>query len=486
MKKRMIMVIAAITMLTTGCAHISSSMLGYSGTETVMAASNKSGDEKAGEDKTDGGKAEEKNACRENPGEGKPGAAMTRNSQNSVSADFSVIDPDKLFTERDLEQTPDLSDAEKITVADGRDTIIDGEGTYVLTGNAKNASIIVEADDTEKIQLVLDGLVITNDDSPCIYIKSADKVFITTISDSNKLSVTGTFSADGDTNTDAVIFSKDDLVLNGTGSLDISSTDNGISGKDGIKLTGGSLRVECKGSAIEAHEEILVADGNLDITKCNDGLHAEENDDDTTGQIYIGGGSINISASDDAIHAATIVKIDDGKLTLSGSECIEGTAVQVNGGTIDITASDDGINAAQKTSSIYPVYEQNGGTVTIEMGSGDTDGVDSNGDIRINGGTISITGQSIFDYDGNAEYNGGTIIENGKETNTITNQFFGGHGGPGNMEMPERPENMEGMEKPENMEGFPKPGNMGGFGKHGRPDRFQGQRNMDSSGKPEN
>jgi hypothetical protein len=67
------------------------------------------------------------------------------------------------------------------------------------------------------------------------------------------------------------------------------------------------------------------------------------------------------------------------------------------------------------------------------MGAGDTDGVDSNGDIRINGGTISITGQSTFDYDGNAEYNGGTIIENGRDTNVISNQMMDGHGGMGGM-----------------------------------------------------
>ena len=102
---------------------------------------------------------------------------------------------------------------------------------------------------------------------------------------------------------------------------------------------------------------------------------------------------------------------------------------------MNISASDDGINAAQKSDQYTPTYEQSGGEVTIVMGSGDTDGVDSNGNIYINGGTIDISGQSTFDYDGTAEYNGGSIIENGTETNTITNQLMGGgpgggHGGP--------------------------------------------------------
>ncbi len=475
MKKKMITIIATAAILITACAQISSGAF-KDNSETVMASPRKE---------------EAKEKSKE--------VSSNKAKSNNISVDFSVIDAEELFTDRDLEQSPDLSDAEKITVEDGRETVIDKEGTYVLTGNAKNASVIVEADSQDKIQLVLDGLTISNSDGPCIYVKSADKVFITTISDDNELSVTGSFSADGDTNTDAVIFSKDDLVLNGTGSLKIASTDNGISGKDGIKLTGGTLEIECEGSAVEAHEEILMADGKLEIAKCNDGLHAEDNDDDTTGFIYIGGGTLNITATDDAIHATTIVKIDDGNLTLAGAECIEGTAIQVNGGSIDINASDDGINAANKSSSFSPLYEQNGGNITITMGAGDTDGVDSNGDIRINGGTISIDGQSTFDYDGNAEYNGGTIIENGEETNTITNQFFGGPGGPGfpggmdGDNRPEPPEGMDGNERPEIPEGmdgskrpdFPEgmkgkkgPGNMGG---HMKPGNMEGHERPDES-----
>ena len=63
------------------------------------------------------------------------------------------------------------------------------------------------------------------------------------------------------------------------------------------------------------------------------------------------------------------------------------------------------------------------------MGAGDTDAIDSNGDLYINGGTLNITAQSAFDYDGNAIKNGGTIIVNGTETDTISNQFGGGMGG---------------------------------------------------------
>ena len=131
-------------------------------------------------------------------------------SLNMVSG--GALDTTDMFTSRDLEQTADLSEAQKYTIADGQTIKITSEGVYVITGTAANASIVVEAGDEDKVQIVLDGVSITNDSTPCIYVKSADKVFVTTTSTENALTVTGTFTADGDTNTDAVIFSKDDLV----------------------------------------------------------------------------------------------------------------------------------------------------------------------------------------------------------------------------------------------------------------------------------
>ena len=334
---------------------------------------------------------------------------------------------DDLFTSRDMQQSADLSGAVAYTVSDGQDIHISAAGVYVLSGSAADATVYVEAGKDDKVQLVLDGLNVTNGSFPVIYVKSADKVFVTVSADS-ALSVTGAFAADGSTKTDGVIFSKCDLVLNGTATLTVSSTGNGIVCKDDLKITGGSYRITAKSKAVEANDSIRVAGGDLTLTAGTDGLHAENSDDDTLGYIYIGGGSLTVNAGDDAIHAVSVVQIDGGTITLQAAEGIEATYIQINGGTINIQSSDDGVNAARKSGAYTPTVEINDGDITVTMGAGDTDGIDSNGNIIVNGGVIRVTGNSTFDYDGSTQYNGGTIIANGQEIAYIPNQMMGGGG----------------------------------------------------------
>ena len=351
-------------------------------------------------------------------------------ASGTVAAGTPIYDQSELFSDRDLQQTADLTEAVTYAVADGQDITITEAGIYVLTGQAKDVTVYVAADKEDKVQLVLDGLAITNGDAPAIYVKSADKVFVTTAGDS-ALAVTGAFLSDGDTHTDGVIFSKSDLVLNGTATLTVTSSENGIVGKDDLKITGGTYLVSAQSKTIEANDSIRIADGVFELTAGTDGLHAENDDDDTTGYIYLGGGTFTIQAGDDGLHATAVIQVDDGQLTIAAAEGIEATYVQLNGGTIAISSWDDGINAAQKSKAYRATVEINGGDITIAMGAGDTDGVDSNGDILINGGTVSVTGNSTFDYDGTGTITGGTVIVNGQQVTTLPNQMMGGRGGFG-------------------------------------------------------
>ena len=343
----------------------------------------------------------------------------------SAASGTAIYSSGDLFTDRDLSQTADLDNAAAFTVTDGTDIRITEAGTFVLCGTATNVTVYVEAAEDAKVQLVLQNLYLTNSDFPCIYVLSADKVFVTTAGDSS-LAVTGTFRADGSTNTDGVIFCRTDLVMNGTAALTIQSTDNGVVCKDDLKITGGTYYVTANSKAFEANDSIRVADGTFVLRAGTDGFHAENDEDNSKGYIYIGGGYITIACGDDGIHATSVVQVDGGVLTVSAAEGIEGTFIQINGGTIDITASDDGINAANKSSAVETAIEFNGGSVSVAMGAGDTDGIDSNGNLYINGGVISVTGNSTFDYDGTASYTGGTIYVNGQQTSSIPNQMMGG------------------------------------------------------------
>lgn len=351
-------------------------------------------------------------------------------SLGSAESSTPIYAADEQFTDRDMEQTADLSEAVYYSVSSGQDITITSAGIYVLSGEASNVTVYVEAGKDDKVQLVLDGVSVTNESFPVIYVKSADKVFVTASADST-LSVTGTFVSDGNTNTDGVIFSKVDLTLNGIATLTVSSTDNGIVGKDDLKITGGTYVINAASKAIEANDSIRIADGVLYLTAGTDGLHAENDEDASKGYIYIGGGSLTITAGDDAIHATTVVQTDGGIIAITAAEGIEATYIQFNAGTISIQASDDGVNAAYKSSAYTPTLEINGGEITVSMGSGDTDGIDSNGNIIVNGGTVSVTGNSTIDYDGTAQYNGGTILVNGQQVSSIPNQMMGGRGGFG-------------------------------------------------------
>lgn len=250
------------------------------------------------------------------------------------TSENAIIDTTDLFSTRDLEQTADTTDAQTITVENNKDISITEEGVYVLSGTASEVTITVEAADDAKVQIVLDNLNIINTDSPVIYIKSGDKVFVTTTNSENNLTVTGTFVADGTTNTDAVIFSKSDLTLNGLGTVTITSTKNGVSSKDDLKVTGGTWNITSTEDSLEANDSIAIADGTFTINSGKDALHSENDEDNTKGYIYIAGGTFTIDAADDGIQATTILEIDGGTFDISAVEGLEGTDIEINGGTV--------------------------------------------------------------------------------------------------------------------------------------------------------
>ena len=355
----------------------------------------------------------------------------------------SPLDTTNMFTQTDLTQTVDTTTAKKITLEDGKDVTIDAAGTYVITGTAKNSTVIVNASADAEVHLVFDNASITNTNKPTVYAVNAKNVYVTTQNSTNNLKVTGEFTEDDGKNIDAVIFAKTNITLNGLGTLNIDSSANGVTSNNDLKVTGGTYNINTAKHGFKALNSIRVADGTFNINATKDGFHSENEDDLTTGYVYIAGGNFTINSEDDGIQGTTITEIDGGTFNINAVEGIEGTYVQINDGTIKIYATDDGINASEKATNYDVHLEINGGNLDITMAEGDTDALDANGTLTINGGYINITAQSAFDYDLTGTLNGGTVIVNGTQVTTLENSMMGGpgeqpgQGGPGGFGGPQ-------------------------------------------------
>ena len=253
----------------------------------------------------------------------------------------SQIEVDKEFTARDLEVGYEESSAINITLKDNASTVsgsgaevkdntitINSEGTYVISGTLAEGQIVVEAADTEKVQLVLNGVTIHNSTSAAIYIKSGDKVFITLEEGTVNTLTDGTEYVQTDDNTvDGVIFSKADLTFNGTGTLNLTASyKHGIVSKDDVVVTGGIYNITAVKDAINGKDAVKIKAGTFTLSSdTGNGIQSKNADDTTKGYVYIAGGTI------------TVVKCQEG---------IEGTVIIIDDGVINITASDDGMNAA--------------------------------------------------------------------------------------------------------------------------------------------
>ena len=455
------------------------------------------------------------------------GTALT--AATALTVDVSV-------TERDASGEYDASEA--VTLSPDGDLTITSAGTYILTGEYRGM-IVIDAGGEDKVQLVLKNASIVNENGPAIYVRSADKVFLTAAEGSvNTVSDGADYTlVDDGTTVDAAVFSRDDLTINGSGELTIvGNFRHAVVSRDDLVITAGDLTVKAENVGLNGRDSVRLSGATVSITAGTDGIRSENGSEDGKGFVsavdsmitivsgrdgiqaetvftaenagigitagggssaggfgaggtgkgvkagvsaVIDGGSYRIDASDDAVHTDGSLLIRDGDITLlsgddglhadekaeisggildiTACEGIEATVVLLSGGDISIRASDDGVNAAGKSLLCTPAVEITGGTLSVTMGAGDTDGVDSNGALVISGGTVSVNGQSAFDFDGSVTFSGGTVYVNGQQVSTISGQFMGGMGafggGPGGMGH------------------FGNPGGMGSFGGNpgGRP-----------------
>lgn len=395
------------------------------------------------------------------------GCDASSNNIDNGAIDTSIYkEQDQMLTDRDLIVDYDgesiisisllgtyIESSEHVEIID-RTVKISKAGYYLVTGSLDDGMIVVDATKTAKIQIILRDVSINHNSSAPIYIKSCNKCFIT-LEGENSLETKNSFVAIDENNIDGVIFSKDDLTINGSGTLNLVSPKNGIVCKDDLVISNSFIEISARNHGIDVNNSARFAYCSLEINAANDGVHAENAEDTEKGYIYLLGPNVKINSSGDGLDASAYVQIEDCQLgieTTSSENSTKGikaeTGILLNSGKLNISSHDDGLHS-------------NGSIIinnTELVVSSDDDGIHADETIEIYGGKIDI----IKSYEGiealNIKLLGGNInikaSDDGINAAGGNDQsgFGGQFGGQDNFGRPGgRPGGMGGM------------GGMGGF-----------------------
>lgn len=321
------------------------------------------------------------------------------------------------------------SGGDAVSAEDGTVTI-NAAGTYVLTGEL-TGQVVVDSAGDGVVRLVLDDATITSPTSAAIEVVDAASVVVVLADGStNALSDAATYD---DTSEDAptgALYSTADLTIGGTGALTVSgNSNNGIVGKDGLVITGGTIEVTSVDDGIIGKDYLVLTDGTVTVAATGDAFKSDNTDDAGAGFVLIEGGRLTVTSQDDGIKGVQVL-VSGGTIDVAGStEALEGSLIIVDGGDVELHSADDGVNAASSDDSAstdgragrgmgadasLDLYV-NGGTLEV-WASGD--GLDSNGDATITGGDIVVhgpttDGNGALDVNGTFEVSGGTLVAAG-------------------------------------------------------------------------
>ncbi len=375
--------------------------------------------------------------------------STTQNTE-STKVSFNSTDDD-MFTSRDSNAEYDETSAVKITLNGNTATSTDNsvkisksiititkEASYIVSGTLNNGSIVVDAPDSDKIQLVLKNADISSSTSAPIYIKEADKVFVTLVGE-NALSSGETYEQTDDSNIDSAIFSKQDLTFNGDGALTVSApAGHAIVGKDDVVFTDGSYTLTASSHAIQANDSVRIKNAVISADSGKDGIHCENSDDSEKGFVYISSGEIKIECEGDGISAGSFIQINDGTfevLTGGGYENGEKQSSDNFGQFGGGGGMHGGMHGGAKPSGDRGTMNTSTSTTTDTSASDSSTsmkGIKSVSDMLISGGTFKIdSADDAIHSNTSLTINGGTFeIASGddavhaEESLTVTNGKF--------------------------------------------------------------
>ena len=368
-------------------------------------------------------------------------SSSKKSDSGSKETSSTATEEKEMFTDRDLSGEYDESNATTVTCKDKTFTVngdgakaadnvltISEEGTYIISGTVTDGRIVVEADEKAKVQIVLKDCSITSSDYSALYVKSADKVFLTLADGTNNTISDGkTYKEDSEeSNVDSAIFSKTTLTINGTGSLTVNGNmSHAIVSKDNLKIASGTITVNSAGSAICGKDSVRIADGTINVTSGGDGIKATNTEKEDKGYVYIGGGKITITSDNDGIQAETTLTCEKADITLktgggnensskSHTENFGGWGKWGNQADTSSTASDEDSTSAKGLKAGGDITID-GATVTADCAD---DTVHSNSNVTVNSGTLTLTsGDDGIHADTSTVINGGKL--------TITKSYEG-------------------------------------------------------------
>ncbi len=354
--------------------------------------------------------------------------AKTVTSVTSAAAPVpETVDPETLFSQRDYEADYNASECTALILSGTGTVTIQEAGSYLLSGELSDGTLLIDAPKDSKIRLILNGVTIRSSTNAPIYIRQADKVFMTLAAgSSNTLEAGESFVAIDDNSIDAAIFSKEDLTLNGSGSLTVlSPAGHGIVSKDDLRITGGTYCITAAGHGLSGKDAVSICDGSFTVTSGKDGIQADNGEDNTLGNVYLGEGTYQITADGDGISASGSLYLQAGSYTLlcgGGSENGEEHAEDMPGGmggfggpggrpggrSIDATTAITTDSVSAKGLKAAGTLTVMGGTLQINSAD---DAVHSNSTLAVAGGSFQIaTGDDGFHADDALNITAGTIV----------------------------------------------------------------------------
>lgn len=290
----------------------------------------------------------------------------------------------------------------------GNTVTITQKGYYSVSGSCPNGQLVIDCGKNDDVFILLDGVKLTCADAPALFCKKAGKVTLTlTEGSKNYLSDGSGYSAEAGEETGAALFSQADLVINGTGTLDITGIyKDGIKGKDGLKICGGAINVNAAEDGIIGKDYLIAAGGNITINSGLDGIKSTNSSDTEKGYISITGGEYSLTCGNDGIQAETTLDISDGIIQIitgGGSSTVSHPSGQDGGhwgnfhgkdnnrDSFDFSSlsNDEGLStASMKGLKAGSSINITGGEITTDCAD---DAIHSNGTVSINGGNFQIS-----------------------------------------------------------------------------------------------